>query len=83
MSIVVSLAPLFGWKDENWSNRVTQGECMVSTRCGVIGLSSIKTVRLYCCCMGSINTDCAKLIESRIKKCRRFYYLKYMEAEDS
>ena len=29
------------------------------------------------------HTDCAKLIESRIKKCRRFYYLKYMEAEDS
>ena len=29
------------------------------------------------------NTDCAKLIESRIKKCRQFYYLKYMEAEDS
>ena len=45
MSIVVSLAPLFGWKDENWSNRVTQGECMVSTQCGVIGLNSVKTVR--------------------------------------
>ena len=29
------------------------------------------------------HTDCAKLIESRIKKCHRLYYLKYMEAEDS
>lgn len=30
VSIVVSLAPLFGWKDENWSKRVEGGECMVS-----------------------------------------------------
>ena len=29
MSIVVSLAPLFGWKDDNWSKRVNEGECMV------------------------------------------------------
>ena len=30
MSIIVSLAPLLGWKDENWSERVTDGKCMVS-----------------------------------------------------
>ena len=30
MSIVVSLAPLFGWKDDNWSERVEDGDCMVS-----------------------------------------------------
>ena len=29
MSIMVSLAPLFGWKDENWIKRVDEGECMV------------------------------------------------------
>ena len=28
-SIIVSLAPLFGWKDENWASRVDGGECMV------------------------------------------------------
>ena len=26
---MVSLAPLFGWKDENWIKRVDEGECMV------------------------------------------------------
>lgn len=30
MSIVVSLAPLLGWKDENWSENVKDGKCMVS-----------------------------------------------------
>jgi len=30
MSIIVSLAPLFGWKDRNWEERVREGECMVS-----------------------------------------------------
>jgi len=30
MSIVVSLAPLFGWKDDNWSERVENGHCIVS-----------------------------------------------------
>ena len=30
-SIIVSLAPLFGWKDENWASRVDGGECMVRT----------------------------------------------------
>jgi len=30
VSIVVSLAPLFGWKDQNWSERVEDGACMVS-----------------------------------------------------
>jgi hypothetical protein len=29
MSVVVSLAPLLGWKDENWLERVQEGECMV------------------------------------------------------
>ena len=29
MSIIVSLAPLFGWKDRNWEERVREGECMV------------------------------------------------------
>ena len=31
ISIVVSLAPLLGWKDDSWSERVQAGECMVST----------------------------------------------------
>jgi len=30
MSIIVSLAPLLGWKDENWSLNVMDGKCMVS-----------------------------------------------------
>lgn len=30
MSMVVSLAPLFGWKDDDWSQRVDDGDCMVS-----------------------------------------------------
>ena len=30
MSIIVSLAPLLGWKDENWSLNVQDGKCMVS-----------------------------------------------------
>lgn len=30
MSIVVALAPLFGWKDAQWSERVIQGDCIVS-----------------------------------------------------
>ena len=30
MSVVVSLAPLLGWKDQNWLERVQEGECMVS-----------------------------------------------------
>ena len=29
MSIIVSLAPLLGWKDENWSENVKDGKCMV------------------------------------------------------
>ena len=29
MSIIVSLAPLLGWKDENWSLNVMDGKCMV------------------------------------------------------
>jgi len=29
MSVVVSLAPLLGWKDQNWLERVEEGECMV------------------------------------------------------
>ena len=30
MSIIVSLAPLLGWKDENWLQNVQEGRCMVS-----------------------------------------------------
>jgi len=30
MSIVVALAPLFGWKDAAWEERVNQGDCIVS-----------------------------------------------------
>jgi len=30
VSIVVALAPLFGWKDATWEERVNQGDCMVS-----------------------------------------------------
>jgi hypothetical protein len=33
MSVVVSLAPLLGWKDENWLERVQEGECMVISLC--------------------------------------------------
>ena len=29
ISVVVSLAPLLGWKDGNWSERVEAGDCMV------------------------------------------------------
>ena len=28
-SVVVSLAPLLGWKDANWAERVEAGDCMV------------------------------------------------------
>ena len=34
MSIIVSLAPLFGWKDDNWAARVNEGACMVSLNIG-------------------------------------------------
>ena len=27
--MVVSLAPLLGWKDANWAERVEAGDCMV------------------------------------------------------
>jgi len=30
MSIIVSLAPLLGWKDQNWLQNVEEGRCMVS-----------------------------------------------------
>ena len=30
VSVVVSLAPLVGWKDGNWSERVEAGKCIVS-----------------------------------------------------
>ena len=28
--LVVALAPLFGWKDAAWEERVNQGDCIVS-----------------------------------------------------
>ena len=34
MSIIVSLAPLLGWKDENWSENVKDGKCMVGILAG-------------------------------------------------
>ena len=36
MSIIVSLAPLLGWKDENWSENVKDGKCMVGILAGHI-----------------------------------------------
>ena len=30
MILVVALAPLFGWKDDAWEERVNQGDCIVS-----------------------------------------------------
>lgn len=34
LSVLVAIAPLFGWKDPEWSERIDRHECMVSQDIG-------------------------------------------------